>query len=78
MRTFEIPGCGAFQLVDKVDPSWFKIGKEVVVFRDLGDLKKKIRYYLRNERERQAIAQAGYKRAHREHTYEKRFKQLLA
>lgn len=78
MRTFEIPGCGAFQLADRVDPSWFKVEKEVVVFKDLKDLKKKIKYYLENEHERQAIAQAGYRRAHQDHTYEKRFKKLLA
>lgn len=78
MRTFEIPGCCAFQLVDRTDPSWFKFDKEVVVFKDLRDLKKKIGYYLENEQERRAIAQAGYWRAHQEHTYEKRFKKLLA
>lgn len=78
MRTFEIPGCGALQLVDRLDPSWFKTGKEVVVFEDLEDLKKKIKYYLGHDQECRAIAQAGYRRAHREHTYEKRFKKLIA
>lgn len=78
MRTFEIPGCGAFQLVDRVDPSWFEIGKEVVVFENLEDLKRKIKYYLVHDRERRAIAQAGYQRAHEDHSYEKRFKKLLA
>jgi len=78
MRTFEIPGCGAFQLVDRIDPAWFKIGKEVVVFKSLADLKKKLAYYLRHEPKRQTIARAGFRRAHHDHTYQRRFEQLIA
>ena len=35
-------------------------GKECVIFHDMQDLNDKIDYYLRNEEERNAIAQSGY------------------
>lgn len=77
MRTFEIPGCGALQLVDRVEAEWFIDGKEVIVFKSIEDLKRKIRYFLKNEDERKKVAEAGYKRAHKEHPYEKHFSTLI-
>ena len=53
--------------------NYYKIGKEVICFNDLGDLKEKIKYYLVHEDEREKIAQAGYMRTIKEHIYEKRF-----
>ena len=38
---------------------------------------EKIKYYLANDDERIAIAQAGYERTVEEHTYEKRFNDLF-
>lgn len=78
MRTFEIPGCGAFQLANRVDSKWFTKGNEVVSFKSIDDLKKKISYYLKNEKKRNEIVENGYLRAHKEHTYEKHFKKLLS
>lgn len=78
MRTFEIPGCGAFQLADKVDEKFFKNGKEIVLFNDIKDLKRKIAYYLNNDVERIKIANEGYRKTHRYHTYEKHFKKILS
>lgn len=77
MRTFEITGSGAMQLVDYVDKNWFVNGKEIIVFNDVNDLKEKIAYYLKHDRERKKIANAGYKRAHKDHTYKKHFLTLL-
>lgn len=77
MRTFEIPGSGAFQLADRVADEYFVKGKEVVTFDSIIDLKKKIRYYLTHEQERKKIAERGYVRAHRDHTYVQRFKKLF-
>lgn len=80
VRTFEVCGAGAFQMVD-----WrpglaqlFAIGEEIVAFRDLGELKKKIEYYLARPEERASIAAAGLARASRDHTYVQRLKLLLA
>lgn len=79
VRTFEAAGCGAFQIVDwkpNLD-EFFEPEKEVVTFRTLGELKEKVRYYLEHDRERQEIADRGYRRAHQEHTYYHRLTQLL-
>lgn len=77
MRTFEICGAGTLQLIDNLEPEWFRDKKEIVVFKDARDLRKKISYYLSHESERKKIAEAGYKRAHKDHTYDKRLEQLL-
>lgn len=77
MRIFEIPGSGGFQLADKVPSEYFLEGEEVVLFSSPRDLDKKIRYYLKHNQERRKIAERGFLRAHRDHTYVQRFKKLL-
>lgn len=79
-RTFEIAGCGGFQLVpeQKDLPNFFVPGKEIATYGDASDLATKIRYYLAHEEERVAIAEAGRRRAHRDHTYAQRIAQMLS
>lgn len=79
-RNFEIPGCGGFLLTDAAEnlDQYYVPGKEVVVYNDAKDLVEKIRHYLAHEGERAAIAQAGYERTIREHTYERRFFEIFA
>lgn len=77
MRTFEIPGCGAFQLADRIDNDWFDNDKDYIRFKNIKDLKDKIGYCLRNEKERKRIARNGYVKSRREHTYQKHFQELL-
>lgn len=79
VRSFEAAGAGAFQMVD-----WrpglsqlFEDGKELITFKSVADLKQKIDYWLPREAERRAIAEAGMKRAHAEHTYRLRLNLLL-
>jgi spore maturation protein CgeB len=79
VRTFEICGAGGFQLVDwrpGLGPL-FDIGRELIAFDDLSDLRQKIDYYLAAPDERRAIAEAGHRRARREHTYAHRLVLLL-
>ncbi|HEY9855431.1 MAG TPA: glycosyltransferase, partial [Stenomitos sp.] len=79
-RTFEYPACGAFQITFE-DPrlgAYFRIGEEVVTFRDEDDLAAKIRYYLEHEHEREAIAEAALDRVLREHTWEQRWRTFFA
>ncbi len=78
-RTFEVPGCGGFLMTGDADNlrDYYIDGREIVVFRNVGDLVKKIRYYLTHDREREAIAKAGYERTLRDHTYEKRFRDIF-
>ncbi|PIR26825.1 MAG: hypothetical protein COV41_00565, partial [Candidatus Brennerbacteria bacterium CG11_big_fil_rev_8_21_14_0_20_43_10] len=52
-------------------------GKEIVIFKDTADMIEKIKYYLAHDKEREAIAQAGYERTIREHTYEQRFREIF-
>lgn len=79
-RNFEIPGCGGFQLSGDADnlEAYFRPDEEIALFRSRAELLDKIRYYLRHENERARIAQAGYERTLREHTYERRFNELFA
>jgi spore maturation protein CgeB len=78
-RNFEIPGCGGFVLTGRADnlERYYEISKEVVCFEELEDLVEKVRYYLSHEDERAAIAQAGYERTMREHTYVHRFNEIF-
>ena len=78
-RNFEIPGCGGFLLTADADNlrDYYIDGKEIVIFKNVADLIEKAKYYLVHEDERRVIAQAGYERTIREHTYEKRFQELF-
>lgn len=78
-RNFEVPGCGGFLLTDYAPhlEDYYEIGKEVVCFDNLEDLKEKINYYLKNEEEREKIALAGYIRTLNDHTYERRFTEIF-
>lgn len=78
-RNFEVPGCGGFVLTSGVQEldNYFQVGKEVVCYEDTADLIEKAKYFLRNEEERRAIADAGYKRTLAEHTYLHRFKEIF-
>ena len=78
-RNFEVPGSGGFLLTADADnlTDYFEDGKEIVIFKDTKDLIEKAKYYLGHENERAAIAEAGYQRSLREHTYEKRFNEMF-
>lgn len=79
-RMFEIPACGTFMMTQYADnlSDYYEIGKEIVIYEDDADLLGKIRYYLLNDTEREAIATAGYERTVRDHTYTERFKKIFA
>lgn len=78
-KDFMIPGCGSLLITNHSDEinKYFIVGKEIVTYSDVDDLAKKIGYYLEHEEERQEIAERGYKRVMKEHTYEKRYKEIL-
>ena len=78
-RTSEICICGGFQIVGykKDIEKMYRIGKELVTFKTGIELKEKVDYYLKHPKERERIAQAGYRRAFKEHTYYSRVKEIL-
>ena len=79
-RNFEVPGCGGFLLSGQAEnlADYYVDGQEIVIFKNLRDLIDKIRYYLEHDEERARIAEAGYERTFREHTYEHRFREFFA
>lgn len=79
-RTFEIPGAGGFLLTEQAPglDRFYQPGREAVVFRDMKDLVAKIRHYLQHPKERDAVAEAGFQRTRRDHTYERRLEEVLA
>lgn len=78
-RPFELAGCGCFTISgrSKDISRYYEEGKEMVFYDDLSDLANKIKYYLVNTKEREAIAHSGYVRTIKEHTYRKRFHELF-
>ncbi len=78
-RTFDIPACGGFVLGDFREALlWhFEDGKEVVYFREKGELKGLIKYYLHHPDEREAIAQQARRRILKDHTYLHRIRRIL-
>jgi len=78
-RVFEIPGAGGFLLTSQADglTDYYVPGREIAVFDGPDDLVEKVQYYLSHDQEREAMRRAGYLRTQREHTYEKRFKDIF-
>lgn len=80
-RLFEQPGRGAFQIFPNIKgvEDCYEDGKEIVLYEhgNLEDLKEKIDYYLAHHSEREAIRQAGFERTKRDHTYVKRWGEIL-
>jgi spore maturation protein CgeB len=79
-RTFEVPGSGGFLLTDSVPylDDFFVPGEEIGVFTDTDDLVEQVAYWLAHPDERAAVAEAGYRRARAEHTYDHRFAAIFA
>ncbi len=75
LRDFEGPMCGAFYMVEYMEEieDFYDIGKEIVCYSNKEDLAEKIKFYIKNEDEREKIRKAGYKRAKNEHTWHNRF-----
>jgi len=62
MKFTEFTACGTFVLSDKpadFDKLGFKDGKHLVIYKDLKDLKNKIKYYLKYDKKREQIAKQG-------------------
>ncbi len=78
-RTFEIAGCGAFQLTDRREDleRYYVPGAEIETFGDPAELIGQIRRYLADDASRNRIAMRGLARTLREHTYPARVDRLL-
>jgi len=78
-RTFETLGCKTFLLTNHTPglEKLFDIGKDLVTYSDLNDLKQKVKYYLNNEKERKIIEEHGHATALKRHTYDARCRYLM-
>jgi glycosyltransferase involved in cell wall biosynthesis len=79
MRVFEAMACGSLMLTDDKSDArrLYREGQEIIVYSSKGDLKKKAQYFLKHEKERKRIAEAGRKRTIEQHTYLVRMKNAL-
>ena len=79
-RAFEVPACGAFQLMDYVPEMepLLEPGHDVAVYRTPQEAGAVAREYLADPEARQRIACQGHARVLAEHTYRHRMQTLLA
>ena len=79
MKYTEAMACGAFVLADEpedLDIQGFKRDKHLVLYKGMDDLKDKIRYYLKNNQERNEIAKSGMEFVRKNHSCSTRVKQF--
>jgi glycosyltransferase involved in cell wall biosynthesis len=78
-RTFESMGAGAMLLTNDMPglEILFDIGKDCITYNTDIDALKKIQYYLENNAERLQIAENGYVKVHKMHTYDKRAERIV-
>jgi spore maturation protein CgeB len=78
-RAFELAAAGSCQVADfKEDlATLFKPGEEVLVYRDLGELKRTLDFYLARPDEARAIGENARRRALAEHTLRHRVEEML-
>lgn len=78
-RTFKIPFCGGFEVVDNVAciSKYFIPGKEIIIGESNTDWYEKVEYYLKNPEKRIPIIEAGRKLVAEKHTYHNRVNQIV-
>lgn len=79
LRDFEAPMSGAFYMVQDMPElrQFYEIGREVITYQGPDDLVDKCRYYLEHDEERERIRRAGHARALRDHTWQRRFRDVF-
>ena len=79
-RTFELAAAGACQLADFKEDlvTLFKPGEEIVIYRDLGELRRLLDHYLDHPEEARPIGDNARRRALAEHTLRHRVDEMLA
>ena len=79
LRIFDVLAAGGFLITNYQAeiPDFFEIGKDLVVYDSLENLKELCAYYLSHEDERAKIARHGNETVKRLHTYDRRLMQML-
>ncbi len=78
-RVFEVPGYGGCLLTEQAPDldRYFRIGEEILTFEGCDELVGTVKYLLAHPEQRNAIARGGFERVSKEHTYDRRFDELL-
>lgn len=78
-RVFDVPVCGGFLLTDhrRQMEALFEPGREIVCYREPGEIPDLVRHYLRRDSERAGITAAARSRILAEHTYDLRLQSLV-
>lgn len=79
LRVYETTSCKSLLITDYWGDlsKFYNLGKEVLIYKNSKDLYKKVVKYLKNERIREQISEAGYKKTYKKHTYTNRFNDLF-
>ncbi len=79
LRDFEAPMCRACYLTGYSDEilEFYEPGKEIDVYNHTEELIEKTEYYLAHPAQAEKLRAAGYERARRDHTWQRRFEQLF-
>ena len=79
LRIYDVLGSGGFLITNYQSqiPSLFEIGKDLVVYESLSDLKEKCDYYLSHEEERKEIAKNGCNKIRDYHNCKTRIKTMI-
>ena len=79
-RVFEVPGGGGCLLTEPAEDlsRYFDVSNEIECFDSPQNLVSKLKRLLDNPEERDRIARAGYQRTRDEHTYIRRFEEIIA
>ena len=79
LRIWDVMGAGGFLLTNhqlELD-LYFVDGEDLVSYSDKYDMMEKIDFYLRNESQRHKIAESGFAKVAKYHTYDERIKYML-
>jgi spore maturation protein CgeB len=78
-RIFEVPGYGGCLLTEKAPnlDRYFHIGEEILTFEGADEMVQQVNSLLSRPERRDEVARRGFDRVRRDHTYERRFDELL-
>jgi spore maturation protein CgeB len=76
---FEVPGYGGCLLTEQAPDleRYFHVGEEILTFEGRDELVGAVKNLLARPEKRDAIARRGFERVSKQHTYDRRFDELL-
>jgi len=80
MKFTEFTSCGTFVLADKpadMKELGFKDGEHLVIYKNIQDLRNKIKYFINNKKERETISERGMNFTRKNHNNTARVKQMI-